>query len=494
MSLFLKFDSNLYSKVYLMKKCVLIFALLISSVSFQSCFEDFDDTIGNATTQEIQDFVYKAMNIWYLYKPDVPDLANDRFENQAELNEFLESYSSPEDLFNAITAPQDRFSFIVEDYRELEASLAGILLSNGMEYGLIFYPGSQTNVFGYVRYVIPNSDAAQKGMQRGMIFNSVNGAQLTNENFQLLRELTNYEIGLATFDGTEINPTGETVNLIKSELIENPIHKATTLSIEGQKIGYLMYNGFTADFDSQLNNVFGTFQSEGVSDLVLDLRYNSGGSIRSAIDLSSMITGQFTGQVFSTEVWNPELQQIFEQNEPESLINNFNSNLRTGEAINSLNLNRVYILTTASTASASELVINGLDPYIEVIQVGATTTGKFQASTTFYDGPAPNFRRNEASNGHFYAIQPLIFTSANANGVTGFVDGIPPTVEFFENYSNLGVLSDPNEPLLDATLDDIFGRSVSRSFQPQLKTAGNSKMHLPTYSRMYVDELNKPLY
>lgn len=474
-----------------MKKIVIVLALIISSISFQSCFEDFDDTIGNATTLEIQDFIYKAMNIWYLYKPDVPNLANDRFENQAELNDFLESYTSPEDLFNAIVAPQDRFSFIVEDYRELEATLAGILLSNGMEYGLIFYPGSQTNVFGYIRYVIPNSDAAQKGLERGMIFNTVNGAQITIENFQLLRELTNFEIGLATFDGTEVTPTGETVNLIKSELVENPIHIASTLTTEGQKIGYLMYNSFTADFDSQLNNAFGTFQSEGISELVLDLRYNSGGSVRSAIDLSSMITGQFTGQVFSTEVWNPELQQIFEQNEPESLINHFNSNLRTGETINSLNLNRVYILTTSRTASASELVINGLDPYIEVIQVGATTTGKFQASTTFYDGPAPNFRRNEASLGHFYAIQPLIFTSANANGVTGFVDGIPPTVEYFENYSNLGVLGDPTEPLLNAALDDIFGRSVQRSFQTEFKEVGNSKSHLPTYMRMYVEEIDK---
>lgn len=474
-----------------MKKIVIVLVLIISSVSFQSCFEDFDDTIGNASTLEIQDFIYKAMNIWYLYKPDVPDLANDRFENQAELNDFLESYTSPEDLFNALVAPQDRFSFVVEDYRELEASLAGIFLSNGMEYGLIFYPGSQTNVFGYIRYVIPNSDAAQKGLERGMIFNTVNGAQITNQNFQLLRELTNYEIGLATFDGTEVTPTGETVNLIKSELVENPIHTATTLTIEGQKIGYLMYNSFTADFDSQLNNAFGTFLSEGISELVLDLRYNSGGSIRSAIDLSSMITGQFTGQVFSTEVWNPELQQIFEQNEPEDLINRFSSNLRTGEAINSLNLNRVYILTSTSTASASELVINGLDPYIEVIQVGTTTTGKFQASTTFYDGPAPNFRRDEANPGHFYAIQPLIFTSANANGVTGFVDGLPPTVEFFEDYSNLGILGDPTEPLLDAALDDIFGRSIQRSFQTEFKEAGNSKSHLPTYMRMYVEEIDK---
>ncbi len=474
-----------------MKKFKIIALFLLLTVAFQSCFEDLDDTFGNATTLEIQDFIYKAMNIWYLYKPDVPDLANDRFASQNELNEYLGTFSTPEDLFEAINAPQDRFSFIVSDYRELEALLAGISLSNGMEYGLVFYPGSETNVFGFVRYVIPNSDAAQKGVERGMIFSTINGAQITNLNFNQLRELTSYEIGLATFDGTSITPTGQNITLNKSELVENPIHMATTLTIEGQKIGYLMYNGFTADFDTQLNNAFGTFKADGVTDLILDLRYNSGGSIRSATDLASMITGQFTGQVFSTQVWNPELQAIFQQNDPESLIDRFNSSIRTGAAINSLNLNRVYILTTSRSASASELVINGLDPYIEVIQVGGTTTGKFQASTTFYDGPSPNFRRSEASLSHFYAIQPLIFTSANVNGVTGFEDGIPPTVEFFEDLTNLGELGEITEPLLEAALDEIFGRSLRSSVQFQYREVSNSKKHLPTYERMYVDELDK---
>lgn len=474
-----------------MKKLKIIALFLLMSFGFQSCFEDFDDNIQIATTLDVQNFIYRAMNIWYLYKPDVSDLANDRFASQNELNEFLGTFTTPEDLFDALNAPQDRFSFIVDDYRVLEAALAGIFLSNGMEYGLVFYPGSTTNVFGFVRYVLPNSDADQKGVERGMIFSTIDGAQITNQNFRLLRELTSYEIGLATFDGTNITPTGQTISLNKSELVENPIHIANTLTVEGQKIGYLMYNGFTADFDTQLNNAFGTFKSDGITDLILDLRYNSGGSVRTATDLASMISGQFTGQIFSTRVWNPELQAIIEQNDPENLNIRFNNSIESGASINNLNLSRVYVLTTRSSASASELVINGLDPYIEVIQVGATTAGKFQASSTFYDGPAPNFRRSEASTGHFYAIQPLIFTLANANGVSGFENGIPPTVEFFEDLTNLGILGEITEPLLEAALDDIFGRSSRNTNHFQYREAGNSKKHLPTYSRMYEDKFNK---
>src|SRR5690606_2309986 len=123
-----------------MKKFKNLIVVLLLSLSIQSCFEDIDDNIQNVTTLDIQNFIYKAMNIWYLYKPDVQDLANDRFATQVELDEFLENYSTPEDLFSALTAPQDRFSFIVIDYRDLEAALAGISLNHGMEYGLVFYP------------------------------------------------------------------------------------------------------------------------------------------------------------------------------------------------------------------------------------------------------------------------------------------------------------------------------------------------------------------
>ncbi len=472
-----------------MKKLKIYLLALFVSFGFISCFEDLDDNIQPASTLDIQNFIYRAMNIWYLYKPNVPDLANDRFATQEELDAFLNTFSSPEDLFynGLVDENVDRFSFIVEDFRVLEAALAGISLSNGMEFGLILYPNSQTNVFGYVRYVIPNSDAANKGLERGVIFNTINGAQITVDNFGLLNSLTSYDIGLATFDGVTITPNGETISLTKTELVENPIHIATTLQVEGQNIGYLMYNSFTKDFDAQLNNAFGQFKADGVSELIIDLRYNGGGSVRSAVDMASMVTGQFTGEIFSTEVWNPEIQAIFEANDPEQLINRFNNTIENGAAINSLNLTRLYVLTSARTASASELVINGLDPYIEVILVGATTTGKFQASRTYYDAPAPNFRRQDASLSHFYAIQPLILTTANANGVTGFVDGLPPTVEVFEDYSNLGVLGDVTEPLLQAALDDIFGRSAINLNTVQLKEAGNSKMQSPLYERMYVD-------
>jgi carboxyl-terminal processing protease len=328
--------------------------ITIVSLLFTSCFEDQDDNSVTASTQEIQNFIYRGLNFFYLYKADTPELADDAFANQGELNDFLDNYDTPEALFSYLQSPQDRFSFLVSDYVSLENALNGITLNNGMEFGLILYPDNSGNVFGYVRYILPNSSASSTNLQRGDIFNTVNGQQITESNFNDLLSQDSYTIGLAEYDGTNVTSTGESVSLTKQQYTENPVYLARTLTIEGQNIGYLMYNGFTRDFDPQLNAAFAQFQADGITNLILDLRYNGGGSVETAVDLSAMITGQFNGQVFYTEEWNAERQDEYADD------GLFNATISNGDAINSLNLNSVYIITSASTASASELTINGL--------------------------------------------------------------------------------------------------------------------------------------
>lgn len=465
-----------------MKKKILLLSIITLSL-FTSCFEDNDDNITIATDLDIKNFIWRGLNYFYLYKADTPELANDAFADQNELNAFLETYSSPEALFEYLQSPQDRFSLLVDDYIELENSLSGISKNNGMEYGLVLYPDGSENVFGYARYILPNTDAEAKGVKRGVIFNTINGQQINSSNFFNLFENDIYTIGLATIEGEEIVPTGESIELIKEEYTENPIYIAETLNINGQKIGYLMYNAFTNEFDSSLNAVFAEFQSEGITNLVVDLRYNGGGSVETAVDLSSMITGQFNSQVFVNESWNEDRQADYA--EPRL----FNSQIHTGEGINSLQLNKVYIITTGRSASASELVINGLDPYINVTQVGGTTTGKFQASFLLYDAPAPNFSRSQANPGHTYAMLPLVYKTINVNGVTDYINGLDPDIEQLEDYSNLGILGDINEPLLAAALNDIFPHPRPQTRNDiQFKEISESKAHLPTYQLMVAEQ------
>jgi len=446
----------------------IIFSLIVGFV-MTGCFDDNDDVINQSTTSEIGDFVWKGMNSYYLYKDNVADLADDRFATQGDLNNYISDFSSPGALFENLIfdrSTSDKFSWIVSDYEALEASFAGVSKKNGMSFGFFVDPDVSSNkAYGYVRYVLPNSNAANNGIVRGIIFNSVNGVQITydgvtnqidSETVSSLNQ-DSYSIDLATYNGVLVTPTGSSVTLTKSVLTENPILVSSVLEVNTIKIGYLMYNSFTANYDDELNAAFANFQASDVTQLVLDFRYNPGGSVHSAITLSSLVTGQFTGQVFSTEEWNTNWQNYFEQNDPGQLINEFVTETRNGQALNSLNLSKVYVITTGRSASASELVINGLNPYIDVVQIGTATTGKFQASITLYD--SANFGKTGANPGHKYAMQPLVLKSLNSVGFTDYFNGFSPdaTMELSEDFGNLGSLGNETEPLLALAIADITG-------------------------------------
>ena len=432
---------------------------LVSLLSI-SCFDDLDDNYREATTTEINEFIWRGLNYFYLYKGSVPQLQDNAFATEGDKKAYLASFDSPEDCFEALTDLSDPFSLLVEDYVSLENALAGISLSNGMEYGLVYYPQDNTLIFGYVRYVIPWSDAAAQNIQRGMIFNRVDGTQLTATNYNDLLSPDTYTLGWANFDGAEIIELNQTNTLTKTQISENPVHKTAIFSENGRTIGYLMYNGFTNEYDNDLNAAFGSFAAQGVTDLVIDLRYNGGGSVRTASSIASMITGQFQGEIFFTEQWNADRQAQYA--EPGYFV----STLANGAGLNSLGLTRVSVLTSGRTASASELVINGLKPYIDVVQIGLPTRGKYQASFLLYDAPAPAFSRNQANTGHRYAMLPLVFKTLNAAGVSDYANGLNPDIELSEDFSNLGQLGQASEPLLAAALSEILGQPLPIEQQP----------------------------
>lgn len=459
-------------------KTVLCLCLLTFTFS---CTDNDDNPVP--ASLEIKDFVWKGMNLYYLWQADVPDLADDRFANQSQLNTFLEGFDEPTTLFNALRVDNsiDRFSVIFSDYSVLEGALSGNTLNNGMDFALRYKPGSTTDIYGWVRYIIPNSDAATKPIQRGTIFYAINGTPLTVDNYRSLLANDTYTINLADYDGGNITPNGQSVSLTKTALAENPILLNTVITNGSHKIGYLMYNGFYSTYDNQLNTVFGSFQTQNVTDLVLDLRYNSGGSISTATKLASMITGQFTGQLFAKQQWNAKAQSYYESNSPSSLENRFVGNL------NSLNLNKVYILTTNATASASELVINCLKPYITVVQIGTTTTGKNVGSITLYD--SPTFAKQNVNPRHKYAMQPIVLKIVDKNGFGDYTSGIAPTTLLPESMDDLGILGNPSEPLLNAAINQIIGSGRSIPTRPSnlQRDFADVKSLSPIRTEMYIE-------
>ncbi len=295
-----------------------------------------------------------------------------------------------------------------------------------------------------------------KNIQRGMIFSGINGQTLTASNYQSLLSATTYTINLANYDNGNITPNGQSITLTGSAIAENATYKTAVITNGTHKIGYLMYNGFYSDStnETNLNNAFGELKAANLTEFVLDLRYNSGGSIATATRLASMIKPVY-GQIFGKQQWNAKEQTYFEANNPNDLINFFTDKIGTGATINSLNLPKIYILTSKSTASASELVINGLKPYMTVVQLGDVTVGKNVGSVTLYD--SPNFGKTGANTKHKYAMQPLVLRIVNSQGFGDYTNGLTPDNPYTENFANLGVIGDPNEPLLKLAIDRIIG-------------------------------------
>ncbi len=123
-----------------------------------------------------------------------------------------------------------------------------------------------------------------------------------------------------------------------------------------------------------------------------------------------------------------------------------------GTSLANLNLSRVIVLTTGSSASASELIINGLKPYIDVVTIGSTTHGKYVASVTLYD--SPNFSKENVNTDHNWALQPIVLKELNKLGNYA-PNGFEPSIELEEDFTNMGELGLASEPLTARALNFI---------------------------------------
>lgn len=138
-----------------------------------------------------------------------------------------------------------------------------------------------------------------------------------------------------------------------------------------------------------------------------------------------------------------------------------------------MNLSRLHVITSRSTASASELVINGLEPYVNVVLVGETTTGKNEFSITFVDDLENSYfydpeRESNINPENQWGIQPLLGRNENAEGFSDYTAGLSPDFPLEEDISNLGVLGEPTEPLLALALSNISGETGKFNIQPAM--------------------------
>ncbi|GAA3653821.1 S41 family peptidase [Flavivirga jejuensis] len=444
--------------------------LLILTFLATSCFQDDDDIV--VSSSDINDFVWKGMNSWYNWQSQVPDLSDSKDDNLAEYNAYLSQgqFANPENLFNSLvyqTGTVDRFSWFIEDYIVQEQQFQGISKSHGIQYGLV-----QTNsddVVLYVRYVADDSPASNANIKRGDIINAVDGTILNISNYKsVLGNLSNETIKLSfvSENGGILTPI-EDKTITSVVLSENPVYLTKVFDdIDGKKVGYLVYNGFRSSYNDELNAAFSFFKSENIDELILDLRINGGGSVPTSAYLASMIYAgagleKFADLKFNSKHDNEDGFYTF-QNTLD--VYDTNNNKTGEETINRLNtINNLYVLASYSTASASEMVINGLKPFIPVKVIGTTTYGKNVGSITLYDSPLTDFQdRSSANAGHLNAMQPIVFQIFNKNGESDYTQGFPPDIEVTEHQylNNILPFGDENEIVLKAALDDIRGITI----------------------------------
>ncbi|MEP2239308.1 MAG: S41 family peptidase [Maribacter sp.] len=482
-----------------MKKFFL--SLLCLGFVVTSCNND-DDTIIEEEVEtpeeevaevdiEVQNFFWQTLNLWYFWQGDVPDLADDRFDTQTAYEEYLEENEDPEAfLENKLLSSEDRFTFYSDDYTELVNNSAGVSKSNGLQFGLGRISGTD-DLFGFVEYIVENSNASNQDIKRGDLFIGVDGQTITVDNYieLLFGENDTYALNMADIVDGGISPSDKKVTLTKTEgLEENPIHVSNVVTSGDRKIGYLLFNQFVAGYEDELNAVFADFLAQGVNDLVLDLRYNLGGSGSTAAVLASLIKGTNTSDLLFKTIYNEKLQAQFNSSFTDNFFvsttgtNDDNSNA----PLNTLNLNRVYIIATEGSASASELVMVGLAPYMNVVHIGGTTVGKNQGSILFVDDPENsniyNPDRVDNINPNVqWGLQPIVSRVENSAGFSDYIDGLVPDIELAEDVTNLGVLGNPDEPLFARAIQEITGVSGKSNFEVLLpaNVVSSSKLNNP---------------
>jgi carboxyl-terminal processing protease len=413
-----------------------------------------DDTVTPQVTTTnanglVDNWILSNMRDIYYWNDKIPanpdtTLAPDQF------------FDSILNTYNATTNPTgDRFSWIEQSATDLEASLSGQTTTTGMEYNLYLRSSGSTDVIAQVLYVLPGSPAQKAGLKRGDIISKVNGQGLTTTNYSdlLFGSTTTFAFGLASPNGTTLVDSDVTKTVTATVFQENPVFMDSVYTVGNKTVGYLVYNQFVPganstanEYDAQVDAVFSDFKAKGVSELVLDLRYNPGGYTSSSANLASLIgKGISANSLYFREEWNATITPYLQQQYGSSFfIQNFLSKSQNIGA----NLSRVFVLTTDYTASASELIINGLRPYMTVTTIGTTTYGKNVGSITITDDTGKIA----------WGMQPIVFKSYNSAGQSDYSTGFVPNVEVEEPLTLLP-LGDTKEALLSTALSQITGSS-----------------------------------
>ena len=407
-------------------------------------------------------FAYNVMNTYYLWKDDISSQ--------------LETWITTEDPVKKVESVRfgmDRWTKLYEDYSSFESFSTGNGETFGMDFSLYYYDEAQTQICAVVNYTYENSPARQTGIRRGDVILSIDGEILTPDNYMTVASKL-IEDGTVTL-GTE---DGRTLHLQSKEMYENPVHTSATLDYGGKRFGYLHFTNFTLDSCKDLESAFASFKAQGITDLVLDLRYNSGGYVITSVTLASMIApidAVKNRSIYNKEIYNDILTQSNEEVERFEQKVTYTSSSGQEVTVHPLEVNpgveHLWVIVTDRSASASEALICGLKPYMDVTLVGKQTSGKFTGgvlvkATNWFDSLKDTKMDIEQGKKALPTWGIYVITSrySDCNGVTlSMPSGISPNYETSDNPFDHIPLGDPSESMLAATLSIATGGPVPAS-------------------------------
>ncbi|CAH0995793.1 hypothetical protein EMA8858_01920 [Emticicia aquatica] len=430
--------------------------LLVISVllNFIACKKDTLEPTDNTTNttnspnEAANSWVYDQMKEWYLWADLLPEKAKTDLtlvtgkDGENDIKKYY-FYSLLNDYPNT-----DRFSWINENITDLTNSLGGVSTSFGFTRTAVYLDNTQTTVGFFVSYVILNSPAEKAGMKRGDIILTINGTQIDKNNYAtLLASTETATFGLGELKNGAFVSSGKTLQATKAVVQNDPVHFWKVIEKGDKKIGYLVYTQFISEYDAKLKTIFGEFKAQGVNELILDLRLNGGGYISSADLISSLIVKNLnTNNIIHQDEWNANITKKYTSYSTPTKFSNQANNLGT--------LNRLFVLTSNGTASASELVINSLRPYMDVIIIGDHTYGKNVGSITIKDASKP-VRWS-------WGLQPIVLRTKNSKGESdyGTKDGFTPNYLVKDNIYPYKPWGDESEPLFKKALEVITGVTI----------------------------------